>query len=121
MLEEATIAELIAPYITMLIGLIISLSIKDIITNFIKGIGFKLNPLFKPGDTIFVDGEYSVVVKVGIRYSVFGSTKDNGDYVWRSVLNERVAHLKIEKIVIPKEHRRKKTDKTPKNPVDTSE
>lgn len=107
MIEEVQFAESIAPYVSMLVGLIISLTVKDFVTSFVKGLAFRFNPLFKEGDTIIVDGVYVVVVKIGIRNTVFGSNKKSGDYVWHSVPNERISYLKIEKIVIPQEMRHK--------------
>lgn len=120
MLEEVQALGSLTPYISMLLGLVISLSAKDFITSFISGLAFKMNPLFKAGDTIIIDGEFSVVVKIGIRNTIFGITKDSGDYIWRSVPNDRVSYLKVEKIVIPKEQRRKKVDDPNDKPIDNS-
>lgn len=116
MLEDAQFAELITPYITMLVGLIISLSAKDFITGFVKGLAFRLNPLFREGDLVIVDGEYAIVMKIGIRNTIFGIDREGGDSTWLSVENQRISYLKIEKVIQGASGRRNSAPSTD-NPV----
>jgi len=58
-----------------------------------------MNPLIREGDLVFVDGDAAIVVKIGIRTTVFGLERSNGDYTWRTVDNCRISYLKIEKVV----------------------
>ena len=68
-----------------------------------KGIAFKLNPQFKEGDKVILDGERALIVKIGMTETVFGITKTggewDGDYIWRYVPNDRIPFLKLEKVV----------------------
>jgi|SRR6056297_641900 len=117
MLENPEIAQFFTPYIGMLIGLIISLMIKDYATSFIKGVAFRLNPLFTVGDSVIVDGEPAIIVKVGIRDTIFSIEKAGGQTTWLSIPNERIAYLKIEKVIrhnaapAPAKQTRRATDK----------
>jgi len=99
MLENPEIAQLFTPYLGMLLGLIISLMIKDYATSFIKGVAFRLNPLFTVGDSVIVDGEPAIIVKVGLRDTIFSIEKSGGQTTWLSIPNERIAYLKIEKVI----------------------
>lgn len=99
MLENPELAQLFTPYVGMLIGLVVSLMIKDYATSFIKGLAFRLNPLFTVGDSVIVDGEPAIIVKVGIRDTIFSIEKAGGQTTWLSIPNERIAYLKIEKVI----------------------
>lgn len=94
-----TFSKITEPYITMLLGLIISLIAKDIATSTAKGLAFKWNSMFNEGDTVIIDDEIAIIVKIGIRNTIFGISKPNGAYAWRFVPNERIVFLKIEKVV----------------------
>ena len=87
----------------MVMIVIIGFMIKDFATKLSKGIAFSMNKQFQEGDHVLVDGERALIVKIGITQTVFGVTKDagplEGDYVWRYVPNERIAFLKIEKVI----------------------
>ena len=91
------------PFIGMMLIIIIVLLIKDFAAKVSKGIAFKLNGTFKEGDKVILDGEKALVVKIGLTQTVFGITKSggdlDGDYVWRYVPNERIAGVKLEKLI----------------------
>lgn len=93
------IVELATPYISILIGLIASLLAKDLAASIAKGLAFRFDPMFKEGDTVLLDDEIAIIVKIGLRNTIFGVTKPNGDYVWRYIQNERVSWQKLEKVV----------------------
>jgi len=99
-LELATIA---TPFIAALFALVITLMFKDYATKIAKGLAFKMNPAFKEGDKVILDGERALIVKIGNTETVFGINKNggefDGDYIWRYVPNERIPSLKIEKII----------------------
>jgi len=99
MVENVDFAQLLAPYTSMLMGLILSLMIKDFVTSFVKGLAFRLNPLFSEGDAVIVDNEPAIVIKIGLRNTIFSIEKKNGSYTWLSVANERISYLKIEKVI----------------------
>jgi hypothetical protein len=99
MIDEMEFLTQLVPFFIMLLSLIVSLILKDVITNFFRGLAFRMNPLIREGDLVFVDGDAAIVLKIGIRATVFGLERSNGDYCWRSVDNSRIPYLKIEKVV----------------------
>tara|TARA_R110002074_G_scaffold97263_3_gene211258 strand:+ start:1414 stop:1824 length:411 start_codon:yes stop_codon:yes gene_type:complete len=95
----AMTAELLMPFVGMLMIIIISLMIKDFATKLSKGLAFSMNKQFKEGDHVLLDDESALIVKIGLVQTVFGVNKDSGDYIWRYVPNERISYLKLEKVV----------------------
>jgi len=95
----AMTADLLMPFVGMLIIVIISLMIKDFATKLSKGLAFSMNKQFREGDHVLLDGERALIVKIGLGQTVFGVNKDTGDYIWRYVPNERISFLKLEKVV----------------------
>ena len=100
------ITGLLLPYIGMVLIVIIAFMIKDFTMKLSKGIAFSLNKQFQEGDHVLLDGERALIVKIGLTQTVFGIQKSNGefdgDYIWRYVPNERIAFLKLEKIIFDK-------------------
>jgi len=97
------ITEILMPFISMMLIVIIGLMIKDFGMKAAKGIAFARNSSFREGDKVILDGERALIVKIGLIQTVFGIIKDggayDGDYVWRYVPNERIPFLKLEKII----------------------
>ena len=63
-----------------------------------SGLKFKFNPAFNEGDHIILDDDDAIIVKIGLRESVFGVYRDKG-YVWRFIPNDRLKFHKLEKII----------------------
>ena len=63
-----------------------------------QGLKFRFNPAFNEGDEVLLDGEQSIIVKIGLRETVFGCYGSKG-YTWRYVANDRIPALKLEKII----------------------
>jgi hypothetical protein len=57
-----------------------------------------MNKSFNEGDTVILDGNDALIVKVGLSETVFGVYSDKG-YTWRYVPNERIPTLKLEKVI----------------------
>ena len=97
------LAELAMPFVGALLALVITLMFKDYATKVAKGMAFKMNPDFKEGDKVILDGERALIVKIGNTTTVFGIHKSNGefegDYCWRYIPNERISSLKLEKVI----------------------
>jgi hypothetical protein len=93
------ISMLVTPFISMMIGIIIALWVKDFAASMAKGMSFKLFGPFKEGDKAILDGESCVVVKIGLSMTVFG-VQDGDDYIWRYVPNQKIANLKLGKVII---------------------
>ena len=77
-------------FIGFLVTLIIGLGLKDWAGSFIKGMKFRINPAFKEGDKVLLDGCPALIVKIGYSETVFGVYGKDG-YTWRYVPNTRIA------------------------------
>ena len=104
-LESQTVqlTNFLLPWIGILISAIIAIMFKDWATSLAKGLEFKWNPAFNEGDTIILDGQEGMIVKIGTRQTVFSVYSDNG-LIWRYVPNERIVFLKLEKVMNPNLH-----------------
>ena len=104
-LESQTVqlTSFLLPWIGILISAIIAIMFKDWATSLAKGLQFKWNPAFNEGDTIILDGQEGMIVKIGTRETVFSVYSDSG-LVWRYVPNERIVFLKLEKVMNPNLH-----------------
>ena len=100
MLDEQTmqITDFLLPWIGILISLIIAIWVKDMATGMAKGLKFKMNKAFNAGDHVILDGADAIIVSIGMSETVFGIYSEKG-YLWRFVPNERIAMLKLEKVI----------------------
>jgi len=92
------VTDLLMPWISVLISLLVAIWMKDYATSLAKGLKFKMNPAFNEGDEVLLDGELAMIVKIGTRETVFGVYSTRG-YTWRYVPNERIPYLKLEKVI----------------------
>ena len=92
------ITSFLMPWVTILISIIMAMMIKDWAVSFVKGLKFKMNREFNPGDVVLLDGEEAVIITIGLTKTVFEKIGNKG-LVWRYVPNERLAYLKLEKVV----------------------
>ena len=90
---------LVTPFIAMLVGLVITLWVKDFAVSIAKGLSFKLFGPFKEGDKALLDGRPAVVVKIGMTSTVFG-VQEEDDYIWRYGNNDKISGFKIGKVII---------------------
>ena len=89
---------LLLPWISILISIVFVFWFKDFATSLAKGLKFKQNPLFNEGDKVLLEGQDAIIVKIGLRSTVFGLYTDRG-YTWRVIANERIEYVKLEKII----------------------
>jgi len=92
------LTNLITPFISALLLLVITLWFKDYAAKIAKGLTFKMNKAFNEGDAVLLDGQDAVIVKIGLGETVFGVYGERG-YTWRYVPNERIPFLKLEKVI----------------------
>ena len=104
-LESAKITEFILPWLGILLSLMIAMWVKDFATALAKGLKFKMNPAFKEGMKVILDGKDAIIVKIGATETVFGVYCDRG-YTWRYVPKEKISGLKLEKVINPEEKRK---------------
>tara|TARA_B110001454_G_scaffold213311_1_gene231269 strand:+ start:1636 stop:2073 length:438 start_codon:yes stop_codon:yes gene_type:complete len=102
--EAIVIAELIGPWVAILISLMIAFWTKDFVQNLAQGLKFKMNPAFNEGDTVILGGDDAIIVKIGINQTVFGVYSDRG-YTWRYIQNTRIPLLKLEKVINKEVHK----------------
>ena len=91
-------ATMLVPWIAILISISAAFWFKDFATKIAKGMAFKMNKSFNEGDTVILDGQDALIVKIGLSETVFGVYSDKG-YTWRYVPNERIPMLKLEKVI----------------------
>ena len=101
--EAMKLTELLVPWIAILLSIIIALWLKDFAQNFMIGLKFRMNGAFNEGDKVLLDGKDAIVVKIGLRDTVFGVYYDRG-YTRRYVPNVKIPNLKLEKIINPELH-----------------
>jgi len=92
-------ADIVSPFLVMMIGITIALWVKDLASDIAKGISFKYFGPFKEGDKVVLDGHKAVIVKIGLTISVFGCDDENKGYIWRYVPNDRIGMLQLGKII----------------------
>jgi len=104
---------MILPWVAILISLIVAIWFKDFATGMAKGLKFKMNKAFNAGDQVILDGQDAVIVSIGTTETVFGIYSEKG-YTWRYVPNERIAMLKLEKVINPDVHKDSEKEKAEK-------
>ena len=97
-MPKIELSEFYTEIIGLVLTLLVGLWIKDTVTSFLGGLKFKMNPHFKEGDKVMLDGQQAMIVKIGWSQSVFGIYGEAG-YTWRFIPNKRIELAKLEKIV----------------------
>mgnify|MGYP001332923317 FL=1 len=92
------LTDVLAPWIAILISISAAFWFKDFAHNLMSGLKFKMNPAFNEGDHIILDDTDAIIVKIGLRESVFGVYGDRG-YTWRYIPNDRIKFHKLEKVI----------------------
>jgi small-conductance mechanosensitive channel len=111
--EALKLTELLVPWIAILFSIMIAFWLKDFAQNFLVGFKFRMSRAFNEGDKVLLEGNDAIVVKIGIRDTVFGVYSDKG-YTWRYVPNVRIPYLKLEKIINAELHLDTDTEKAEK-------
>lgn len=96
-----SITSFLMPWIAILLSIIIALMVKDLAMSLVRGLRFKMSNTFNPGDIVIIDGEEAVIISIGLIRTVFERRGQEG-VIWRYVPNERLAFLKLEKVIIQK-------------------
>jgi len=102
--DTTQLEQFIAPYLTGLFMLVLTLWFKDLATKMAKGLAFKLDKNFNEGDQVILDGTPAVIIRIGTTTTVFGMYKTEPDSAdikqfWRYVPNERIPYLTLEKVI----------------------
>jgi len=93
------LAKLIAhtEVVELVIGLFLTLILKDLVTTFANGVLFYLNKDFNSGDKIMLNGTEAVIISIGWRQSIFEVNVD-GVKTWEYVYNDKIKNLRLGKI-----------------------
>ena len=111
--ETMKLAHLLWPWLLILFSLVVTFWVKDLAVKIARGLSFKMNKAFNAGDQVILDGQDAVIVSVGTTETVFGIYSEKG-YTWRYVPNERIAMLKLEKVINPDVHKDSEKEKAEK-------
>lgn len=91
---EAELATIVATGIAIIVGLIV----KDVLSASVFGILFYLDRNFHEGDTVYINGQLSTIIKISLTKSIFKMHDSNR---WKYVHNSRIRFLDLEKVIEP--------------------
>lgn len=79
--------------------IILSYIIKDLTIELSLGLIFFFDKDFSEGDKLIIDDQRAIILKIGMRYSVFEITKYDGTVTWMYIPNSLVKKMALEKII----------------------
>lgn len=94
MLETGLVSEMAL----MITVIAVSLLAKEFLQSFVEGVSFCLKRSFRQGDSVYIDGDKAVIIKIGLLQTIL-QIRDERGVIWRYVPNNRVKYLKLEKVV----------------------
>ena len=92
------LTDMLVPWITILISIAAAFWFKDFAQNLVAGMAFRYNSNFREGDQVILDGHDAMIIKIGMKETVFGRYTEKG-YTWQYIPNEKIEFHKLEKIV----------------------
>lgn len=92
------LTDMIVPWLAILVSIAAVFWFKEFAQNLVAGISFKYGGNFREGDHVILDGHDAMVIKIGMKETVFGRYTENG-YTWQYIPNERIESHNLEKIV----------------------
>ena len=92
------LTDLVVPWLAILISIAAVFWFKEFAQNLVAGMSFKWGGNFREGDQVILDGHDAMIIKIGMKETVFGRYTENG-YTWQYVPNEKLEFHKLEKIV----------------------
>jgi len=90
--------------VTLSIMLIMTMLGKTLATKIAAGIMFKMNPLFKEGERVYVDREEAIIINKGFfttQFEIINAFKGDNDKeqrLWRYVPSDKIDTIKLSKI-----------------------
>ena len=101
-LIEAGITAYLTPVLALLISGIIALWFKELVSDLVASIRWKMKPGFEPGDIVFLDGERATIISIGYSETIFEVDNGRGK-IWRYIRNTRVQNNhRLEQIISEK-------------------
>jgi hypothetical protein len=96
--EALKITTWIQPIIALAVTGVIVLWFKELVSDLVASIRWKMKPGFEPGDECYLDGERSTIISIGYRETIFEIDNGRGK-VWRYIDNKRIPVIRLEKII----------------------
>jgi len=93
-----SLTDILMPWAAILLSIVMAMMLKDLTMALVRGIRFKLSNAFNPGDIVIIDSEEATIISIGILRTIFERNGPEG-VIWRYVPNERLAFLKLEKVI----------------------
>jgi hypothetical protein len=95
------IISLSTPWFIIIGAGIIGLWLKELMTDIVASIRWKLKSGFEPGDVVFINQEKATIVSIGITETIFEIHDTGRGKLWRFIDNTRMPYVTIEKIIEP--------------------
>ena len=97
--ELATkLAQDVMPWAVLIVAGIIGLWLKELVTDIVASIRWKMKRAFEPGDVVYLDGERATIISIGYRETVFEVNNGRGR-VWRHIDNKRIPFVRLERVI----------------------
>jgi hypothetical protein len=98
---EQNLTTYVTPILALLISGIFALWVKELVSDFVASLRWKMKPGFEPGDVVFLDGERATIISIGMRETIFEIDNGRGK-VWRYIYNTRMPTHRLEQIISEK-------------------
>jgi hypothetical protein len=99
--EAMEISMWMQPIIALAVTGVIVLWFKELVSDLVASIRWKMKPGFEPGDEVFLDGEKATIISIGYRETIFEIDNGRGK-VWRYIDNKRIPNHRLEKVIVKK-------------------
>ena len=88
----------VVQWASILISIALALAFREWATSILRGLKFWFNKDFHHGEKVYLNDEPAVIISKGIRQTIF-QTKNEDEFLWRYIPNEKIANLKLEKVI----------------------
>lgn len=92
------IVDVVMPWTVLIVAGVIGLWVKELVSDIVASMRFKLKKGFEPGDVVYLDGEEATIISITTRETIFEVNNGRGK-VWRHVDNKRIPFLRLERII----------------------
>ena len=104
-MDQSLLEAGITAYLTPVLALLISgitLWFKELVSDVVASIRWKMKPGFEPGDVVYLDGERATIISIGYSETIFEVDNGRGK-IWRYIRNTRVQNNhRLEQIISEK-------------------
>lgn len=89
---------------TLMLGMVLTMLLKDAAVKVAGGLMFKLNPNFNAGDRVFLEKEEAIIISIGLlqtQFEIIGVLKDDPKCtkrLWKYVQNDRLNIANLSKV-----------------------